>query len=141
MLALGLVLTACGTADAGDAGGSLSVSVAEPESGTTVTVPFTVEIDSSVPLGPSESGLHHVHVWFDGQENDYLIVESETVDITELATGAHTMHVSLRNANHSAAGAETEIPITVGDAGGGGGATSDAPDPTSDAPDLPPPGY
>jgi hypothetical protein len=135
-LGLGLALTACGTANGGEATGSLSVSVAEPESGTMVTVPFTVRIDSSVPLGPSESGQHHVHVWFDGQENDYLIVESETVEITDLPAGAHTMHVSLRNANHSAAGAETEIPITVGDAGGGGSTpASDAP--TSDAPDYP----
>lgn len=132
-VALVLALAGCaGTGDGGESGGALSVSVAEPVAGTTVSVPFAVRIASSVPLGPSESGRHHVHIWFDGQENDYLIVESDRVEIADLATGTHTMHVSLRNANHSAAGAETEIPITVGDAGSGG--------PTADATEtyLPP---
>jgi hypothetical protein len=31
-----------------------------------------------------------------------------------LAPGKHVIHISLRNANHSAAGAETEIPVELG---------------------------
>ncbi|PWU56108.1 hypothetical protein DLJ47_07655 [Micromonospora sp. S4605] len=117
--ALLATLTACtGTnaATEGDGGGP-SVIVVEPASGATVPTPFTVKIDSNVPLGPSESGQHHVHIWFDDNESDYLIVESDTVQITAAPAGQHTMHVSLRNANHSPAGAEATTPITVG--GGG----------------------
>ncbi|WP_446215237.1 hypothetical protein [Micromonospora sp. IBHARD004] len=98
--------------------GKLSVIVVEPASGATVSTPFTVKVDSSVPLGPSGSGQHHVHIWFDDNESDYLIVESNTTQITDAPSGQHTMHVSLRNANHSPAGAEATTPITVGSGGG-----------------------
>jgi hypothetical protein len=115
------VLVACGN----DAGG-MSVSIAEPMKDAKVSLPFTVKIDASLPLGPTDSGKHHVHLWFDNDANDYLVVESETAEITnglkatlsgkpmDLAAGKHTIHVSLRNANHSPAGAETEIPVQVG---------------------------
>jgi hypothetical protein len=112
-------LTACGQDDgSGGAGqqGGLSVSVVEPAAGAAVSVPFTVRVAASVPLGPTESGRHHVHIWFDDNDADYLVVESETVQITDVAAGSHTMHVSLRNANHSAAGAETQTTVMVGGA-------------------------
>lgn len=108
-------LTACGQAqDAGGAGDGQSLTVMEPVSGATVTLPFRVRLDSSVPLGPTESGKHHVHIWFDDNEADYLIVESDVTQVTTAPSGQHTMHVSLRNANHSAAGVEATIPVTVG---------------------------
>ncbi|MFI5488986.1 hypothetical protein [Micromonospora echinaurantiaca] len=119
-VALLATLTACtgtNTATEGD-GGGLSVIVVEPASGATVPTPFSVKVDSTVPLGPSESGQHHVHIWFDDDESDYLIVESDTVQITDAPAGQHTMHVSLRNANHSPAGAEATTPITIGSSGG-----------------------
>jgi hypothetical protein len=121
MLATLAACTGPNGATGGDSG-ELSVLVVEPVSGTTVSTPFTVKVDSSVPLGPSESGQHHVHIWFDDNESDYLIVESSTTRITDAPSGQHTMHVSLRNANHSPAGAEATTPITVG--GGGGPAPS-----------------
>ena len=50
----------------------------EPASGAKVATPFQVRVDSSVPLGPSESGQHHVHIWFDDNDDDYLVVEADT---------------------------------------------------------------
>lgn len=132
-------LAACtGTngATGGDSG-KLSVIVVEPASGATVSTPFTVKVDSSVPLGPSESGQHHVHIWFDDNESDYLIVESNTTQVTDAPSGQHTMHVSLRNANHSPAGAEATTPITIGTGGGpvsSPSATSEGTSPTTSDP-------
>lgn len=117
MLATLAACTGTNGATGGDSG-KLSVIVVEPTSGATVSTPFTVKVDSSVPLGPSESGQHHVHIWFDDNESDYLIVESTTTQITDAPSGQHTMHVSLRNANHSPAGAEATTPITIGSGGG-----------------------
>lgn len=117
MLATLAACTGTHGATGGDSG-KLSVIVVEPASGATVSTPFTVKVDSSVPLGPSESGQHHVHIWFDDNESDYLIVESNTTQITDAPSGQHTMHVSLRNANHSPAGAEATTPITIGSGGG-----------------------
>lgn len=120
LLAAG-VLAGCGADDATGAGGAggLSVSVAEPAAGATVSVPFTVTVQASVPLGTTESGRHHVHIWFDDNADDYQVVEAPTTQVTQLSAGKHVMHVSLRNANHSPAGAETQVEITVGDGSGG----------------------
>ncbi|MGS2617873.1 hypothetical protein ACVCAH_25615 [Micromonospora sp. LZ34] len=136
--ALLATLTACtGTNNAAEGDGSeLSVVVVEPASGATVSTPFTVKVDSNVPLGPTESGQHHVHIWFDDNESDYLVVESDTTQIIEALSGQHTMHVSLRNANHSPAGAEATTTITIGTVGdpppvpstGGDGAASTSAD-------------
>jgi hypothetical protein len=132
-LALLATLAACGGTDAaaGDGGGGMSVSVTEPAPDAMLEVPFDVTLTASVPLGPTESGKHHVHVWFDGNDHDYQVVEAPTVRIATLAAGPHVLHVSLRNANHSPAGAETEVPITVG----GGAAPAPA------APETDPYGY
>jgi hypothetical protein len=127
LLAAGLgvvLLAACGSsgAPAGSSsasGAGMTVTVSEPAANSTVTVPFTVKVSSSVPLGPKESGAHHVHIWFDSDDANYKVVEAETTEITSLAGGAHTMHVSLRNADHSAAGVEVSVPLTVGGSGGG----------------------
>ena len=138
LLAAATVLTACGSGDSTDAGnaggggggGDLSVAVVEPASGAKVATPFQVRVDSSVPLGPSESGQHHVHIWFDDNDDDYVVVEADTTQVTEVSPGDHTMHVSLRNANHSATGVEATVPITVG----GGGQPAGSPDSAGDGP-------
>lgn len=134
-----LLLAACGGGDAdtgappagGGGNGAMTVSIAEPASGATVSSPLNVKVNSSVELGPTDSGKHHVHIFLDGNDSDYLLVESTSGQLTDkpqLTPGSHTLHVSLRNADHSPAGAETQIPITVG-AGGG------APAPASTPPD------
>ena len=121
-------LVACGNDGeaAGGGGGGMTVSIAEPANDATVSLPFTVKVDAGVPLGPTESGEHHVHLWFDDNAEDYLVVESETAEVSggltatlsgkpmPLPSGEHTIHVSLRNANHSAAGAEAELKVNIG---------------------------
>lgn len=128
--------TACGSesskstdpAGGGTAGNSSSneVSVTEPADGASVQLPFTLKVKSSVPLGPTKSGQHHIHVFFDGNSKQYEVVESDTVQITSssksaagLSPGKHELDVSLRNADHSAAGFETKITVDVGGSGGG----------------------
>ena len=119
-----LLLTAgCGGgADTGSGSGSggMSLKITEPAAGAPVTTPFTVRVEASVPLGTTESGEHHIHVWFDDKANDYQVVEADHVDVMSgaLSPGQHVIHASLRNANHSEAGADTEVTVTVAGAGG-----------------------
>ncbi|MEJ3744835.1 hypothetical protein WEI85_16255 [Actinomycetes bacterium KLBMP 9797] len=116
-------LAACGGDEAEStatgSGGGMSVTVVEPAAGAEVQVPFTVRVDATTELGPQESGKHHVHVWFDDDEDNYTMIEADSGPITKAPSGEHTMHVSLRNANHSAAGVEatTELTITGGTPG------------------------
>lgn len=121
---LGLT-TACGgeegTAAVPESGSGLTVSASSPAAGATVKAPFTVKIDSSVELGDEASGKHHVHLYFDDNEDDYLIVEQNSVEVKDVPEGKHVMHLSLRNANHSPAGAESEVDLNIQ----GGGATND----------------
>lgn len=137
-IALAFVLTACG---GDDGGGSLSVDIVEPADGADLGVPFTFVVDSSEELGPTESGNHHVHLYFDGDDSSYEVIESGNGEEHEIAAdspalegldpGEHTLNVSLRNADHSAAGAEAEVTVTVGE----GGSADD------DGEEEAPPGY
>ena len=114
--ALALILVSCGGDDegtsAGDNGGP-SLSIAEPSDGAEVELPLTVRFTSDSELGPADSGASHVHLWLDGNEEDYEVIEGDEFKIRDLSPGEHTIDVSLRNANHSAAGAQDEITITV----------------------------
>jgi hypothetical protein len=106
-----------GGGDAGGGGGDMTLEITSPADGDTVDVPFTVELDSSEELGPTDSGAHHVHVYFDDNDEDYLVVEGDSVEVTDLPEGEHEVYASLRNADHSPAGVETEISVTVGSGG------------------------
>lgn len=121
------ILVACSNDEKSAAdGGESSISITEPAKDAKVNLPFTVKVDAGVPLGPTESGQHHVHLWLDDDADNYLVVESDTATVTQgmkatlsgkplgLAPGKHVIHISLRHANHSPAGAETEIPIELG---------------------------
>jgi hypothetical protein len=128
-----MTLTACGsdadtaTPAGGGGNGAMSVKILEPASGASVALPMNVKVESSVKLDKTETGEHHVHVYFDNNEDDYLIMEATSGQITDtpkVTPGQHVMHVSLRNADHSPAGVETQIPVTV--TGGGGGAPTPA---------------
>jgi hypothetical protein len=123
-----LLLVACGGGEeAGSSGGSgASFSIASPSEGADVSVPFTLEISSSEELGPTDTGAHHVHVFFDGDDSNYEVVESDRFEVTELSPGEHKITASLRNADHSGAGAEAEITVVVtgtGEEDTGGGDT------------------
>lgn len=121
-----LLAAGCGGADdsGGDGGaasaGGMTLEITAPKDGATVEVPFTVDLSSSEELGTTESGKHHVHVFFDGDDSEYQVVESDSVEITDLPAGEHEIDASLRNADHSPAGVETSIIVTVGDGGTGG---------------------
>jgi hypothetical protein len=122
-----------GSSDSGGSGGGggMSLKIVEPKDGASVTTPFTVKVEASVPLGTQESGKHHIHVWFDDHANDYQVVEADHVEVDsgKLPAGQHVIHASLRNANHSPAGAESQETVTVG-AGGGAPAPATSPSPT-----------
>ncbi len=119
-----LFAAACGGNDDTGAGGrteqpaeELSLSIDGPADGSEVQVPFELTASASVPLGAPETGRHHLHVWYDGNANEYEVVNTESVEIADLEPGDHTVTVSLRNADHSEAGADDEISVTVVDAG------------------------
>lgn len=116
-----LVLAGCGNGEADQAlTGTGSLTIEEPSDGAEVTVPFTLQVSTDIELGAPESGLNHYHVYFDGNESDYDVVSEKTYEVRGLSSGEHTITVSLRNADHSAAGAETEITVTVTGGGTGG---------------------
>jgi hypothetical protein len=138
LLAVPLLAAACGSEANGASGGDdgMEVSIDEPTDGAELTTPFTVEVSSSEEIGPEDTGLHHVHVFFDGNDDEYQVVTSESVEVEDLPPGDHTIGVSLRNADHSPTGAEAEISVTVveGEDGGTGGAED--PDRTNDGYDY-----
>ncbi|MEU4196858.1 hypothetical protein AB0E69_33500 [Kribbella sp. NPDC026611] len=138
-LLIPVVLVACSNQDDAGAGGGSSISITEPANDAKVNLPFTVKVKAGVPLGPTESGKNHVHLWLDNDSENYLVVESDTATVSPgmkatltgkplgLAPGKHVIHISLRNANHSAAGAETQIPVELGS----GSVPAPSPAPTS----------
>ena len=136
--AAALALAGCGGGDdSGGGGGSggPSVAIEVPADGDTLEVPFTLVVDSSEELGSTDEGLHHVHVYFDGNDDAYEVIESpagEDVEIDSdspalegIEPGEHTLEVSLRNADHSAAGAEDEVAVNIGEGGSTGGSSDD----------------
>lgn len=121
-----LLAAACGAeagGGPGGGGGELSLDITMPSDGAQLQVPFTVQLSSSVALGPTDTGKHHVHIYYDGDEQEYDVVESDSFEVTELSPGKHTIVASLRNADHSDTGVESEVEVMVasnGKAGGGG---------------------
>ena len=134
LLALILVAASCGgggsSADTSGGGSGdseeLTLSIDAPADGDEVSLPFTLEFSSSVELGPTDTGAHHVHVYYDDNEDEYEVVESTTYDVTELPAGNHEIYASLRNADHSDTGVEAEIEVAV--TGGGSSGKSEKKD-------------
>lgn len=106
---------------AGGGGDGMTLGIATPADGAEVTQPFAIEVTSSVPLDDPDTGRHHVHIWFDGQEADYTINYSDTFQVEGLPAGEHVITAALANADHSLAGPRSEITVTVG---GGTGQTA-----------------
>ena len=122
--AIVLTVTACGSGTddtAGASAGGEKVTITSPSDGDAVDVPFMLEWDSTVPLGPPDSGKDHVHVYVDGQTNDYTVVGGTEFEVKGLSPGEHTVEISLQHADHSPVGPKSEISVTVG---GGGGSES-----------------
>lgn len=117
-VAIGLLAAACGgDSDAATATGDdgTTLSITAPSDGAEVSVPFTVEIGSSEEIGTTDTGLHHVHVYWDGDESAFTLVETDSVEITDAPEGQHTLTASLHNADHTPAGVEVDITLTVGE--------------------------
>jgi hypothetical protein len=115
LAALTLVASACGN-DADDVAAEddgPTLEITSPADGAEVGSTFILEVSSSEELGPTETGAHHIHVWYDGDESTYDVVESDSFEVTGLSPGEREITASLRFANHSAAGAEHTITVTV----------------------------
>jgi hypothetical protein len=136
LFALALLAAACGGASASASGGSggPSLKIASPANGAMVSAPFTVRFDASVPLGDPSTGDNHVHVCFDGASCDELsssvIAYGNSVQVSGLKPGMHTIEASLRSADHSDTGVSDTITVQVTGTSAGAG-TSAAPSPAS----------
>ncbi len=121
VLVLGLLAAACGGGASAASGPTLKI--VSPTDSATVSEPFTVKLDASVPLGDPSTGKDHVHLCFDGASCDtkYTLVYGNSIQISNLAPGRHTMEASLRNADHSDTGVSTSVTFTV--SGGGSSST------------------
>ena len=121
VLAAGL-LAGCG--DQSSSGGSSSgsdspsVSITSPKEGDTVGTDFMVKWDSNVSLGDPDTGKHHIHIFVDGATSDYTVVGGSEYEVKGLSPGKHTVDVTLQNADHSPAGAEDQVDVTVSGSGG-----------------------
>ena len=83
-------------------------------------MPLKVEVDTSVEIGPEESGKDHWHLFVDGEELEYSVETSNEAMLDDLLPGEHTINATLQHADHSPAGASDEIALTVtGGATGG----------------------
>jgi hypothetical protein len=122
-----LAAAACGgSSDAGTGGGgSAELSITSPADGASVQVPFELTWESTVPLGPPDSGKDHVHVFVDGQENDYTVVGGNRFRVKGLSSGRHDVQITLQHADHTPVGPEDSVEVTVT---GGGAPTSQTDD-------------
>ena len=132
VLALG-VLAACGSdSDAatggGSGGGSDALTITSPDDGATIGRDVEVTWDADVELGPPDSGLEHVHVFVDGESDDYTVVGGNSFTVEGLTPGEHTIDVTLQHADHSSAGAEDHVDVTVDGSAGSGATSDDEPD-------------
>ncbi|HJU98059.1 MAG TPA: hypothetical protein VJ644_08790 [Jiangellaceae bacterium] len=144
--ALVLGVSACAGDDAattsGGGDGGMSVEILQPADGDMISVPFTLEVDSSEELGTTDTGLHHVHIFFDGDDSSYEVIEDDNREPREITAdspaveglepGEHVLNISLRTADHSPAGAEAEVTVNVEAPGGS---------PAGDSDDSGPPSY
>jgi Bacterial Ig domain len=128
VLAAGL-LAGCGDSSAttsSSGSDSPSLSITSPSEGDTVGSSFTVKWDSSESLGEPETGKDHVHVFVDGNSKDYTVVGGDSFEVTGLSDGEHTVDVTLQHADHSSAGADDQVDVTVSGSGGSSPSESDS---------------
>jgi hypothetical protein len=117
--------TAAGSGSGGG-GGEMTVDIAAPADGAEVGAEFDLEVETSVDIGEPDTGLHHVHLYYDGStaEGEYDLVYEPRFTVDRLDPGEHTIEAVIANADHSLTDARTEITVMVGDAAGGGPATT-----------------
>lgn len=133
--ALALLAGACGDDDGdteasgGGGGDGLDITITSPADGEAVEAPFEVEVDTGVDIGEPDTGLHHVHLYYDGGDSDYDMAFEPTFTVErDLEPGEHTIEAVIANADHSLTDARDEVTVTVGGGAGGGTGTTDATD-------------
>jgi hypothetical protein len=114
-----------GAGGAEDAGG-MSIAIDEPADGADVGGEFDVRMSPSVEVGEPETGLHHIHLYYDGNTNEgeYGIVYGNTFTVSGLAPGEHTIEAVIANADHSLTDTRTSITVNVTEGGAGGPGTA-----------------
>ena len=119
--------SAAGSAGEGS-GGEMTIDITEPAEGAEVGSEFEVGVDTSVDIGEPDTGLHHVHLYYDGNtaEGEYDLVYEPQFTVDRLEPGEHTIEAVIANADHSLTDARTQVSVTVGE--GSGGADTDATD-------------
>jgi hypothetical protein len=115
------MLAACGNQSSSGSTSSGSdsptLSITSPKAGDTVGSSFTVKWDSNQSLGEPDTGKDHVHIFVDGNSSDYTVVGGDSFQVTGLSPGQHTVDITLQNADHSSAGAEDQVDVTVSGSG------------------------
>lgn len=64
----------------------------------------------------------------DGQSDDYTVVGGNSFTVEGLSPGEHTIDVTLQHADHTSAGAEDHVDVTVDGSGGTGDQSDDQSD-------------
>jgi hypothetical protein len=123
-----LTVSACGSSggqvSSSGKGGAEKVTITSPADGADVQVPFMLRWDSTVKLGPTDTGRDHVHVYVDGHSNDYTVVGANQFKVKNLSPGMHKVEISLQHADHTPVGPKSAIHVDVT---GGGSSTSPSP--------------
>lgn len=128
---MALVAAACGddggSADvaAADGDGEFTLEIVSPSDGDEVGLPFALEFSTDAEIGPPDSGLHHVHVFVDGDMENFEIVDAETWEITAdseilagVESGERVLTVTLHTAGHEPVGATDEVTVNLTEGGG-----------------------
>jgi len=116
----GGMLAGCGNqSSSGSSSGSDSptLSITSPKEVDTVGSSFMVKWDSNQSLGEPDTGKDHVHIFVDGNSSDYTVVGGDSFEVTGLSPGQHTVDVTLQHADHSSAGADDQVDVTVSGSG------------------------
>ncbi|HEX7094829.1 MAG TPA: hypothetical protein VF183_03035 [Acidimicrobiales bacterium] len=125
-------LVAIGCSDDGtDSSTPRSVAIVSPVDGQQVPATFDVDLDVSIPIGEPDTGLNHVHIYYDGntEEGEYGIAYDDTFTVEGLEPGQHTLEAVIANADHSVTDTRSgEITVEVAD---GGAMDGGAPGPTT----------
>ncbi len=117
-----------GGSDSGSGGGGeMTIDIVEPGDAAEVGSEFEVDVDTSVEIGEPDTGLHHVHLYYDGNtaDGEYDLVYEPEFTVDRLEPGEHTIEAVIANADHSLTDARDQVTVTVGE---GSGAGSDATD-------------
>ena len=123
------LLAACGSSSGSSGDSNPTLTITSPTDGAKVGSSVNVTWDTNVELGEPDTGLDHVHVFVDGNSNDYTVVGGNEFTVKDLPAGEHTIDVTLQHADHSSAGADDEVDVMVG--GSGKGSTSPSPSSSS----------